>query len=219
MGPRLAFLFLIIFLFFGCATKQNPHPSEDSPSDASSTSKGVTKRYDKILGTVGNTLKEEYRTAKRDIIALKPNWKPFSTKKVDSAKDAVIEGKSTTGNVTSEKSPSETIAYIEGLEVEEVSALGKSSTFEVEGKKYKELWDISKRILEENFKIIESDEEKGTLKGDRRPFSDTWGEVVNVVINPANIESEKYSVEVVTNNKAASFTSGIQLDTLILSEP
>jgi hypothetical protein len=120
----------------------------------------------------------------------------------------VFEGKSTTESVNPEVSPSDIISSIEGFEPEEVPELGKRSSFEVEGEKYKRVWNVAEGILKENFKIVESDEEKGTLKGDRRPFSDSWGEVVNVVINPANIESEKYSVEVVTNTKAPSLFSG-----------
>ena len=39
-----------------------------------------------------------------------------------------------------------------------------------------------------------------------RPFSDSWGEIINITINPANIESDKYSIKVETKTKSASLS-------------
>ena len=211
---RLVSLFLYAFLIFGCAPAHNPHSTENPASDTSLEGEG--NRYDTFRSTVKDVLRENLEEARSDIRNIKKELLPFPTKKVDSAEHAVLEGNSTTENINSEASPSDIISSIEGFEVEEVSEIGKSSDFEVEGKEYKRVWDIAEGILKENFKIVESDKEKGTLKGDRRPFSDSWGEIVTIAINPANIESEKYSVEVVTNTKKPSLFSGYNWTTDII---
>ena len=174
IGSRLALLFLYTFLLFGCAATQKPHSAESPASNAGLEGEG--NRYNKILNTAGSTLKEEYKKAKRsvgsalkeeyktaksDIKSLKSNLNPFSTKAIEPAENTVLEGKPTTESI---ESPSDIIPSIEGIEVEEVYALGKSSTLEVEGEKYKHVWGVAKNILKEASTIVDHNKEKGNIK-------------------------------------------------------
>lgn len=71
-----------------------------------------------------------------------------------------------------------------------------SSTLEVTGKSYDEIWKASVRGMSSNLTIVESDKDSGTIKSEARAGMATWGEVVGLFIRPTVPNAGQYTVEV-----------------------
>ena len=81
-------------------------------------------------------------------------------------------------------------------------------TFEIRGHSYEDIWRAAVRTISRNMVLVESNQEKGTLKAEVKPGVATWGEVVGVFIQPPRPGAERYVVEVQSLKRSRLQVSG-----------
>lgn len=85
---------------------------------------------------------------------------------------------------------------------------GRGATYVVSKKSYDEVWKAAITVVSRSLTIVESNKEHGIIKAEKRAGLFTWGEVVGVFINPPNIQSKQYIVEVISKKRLQTQITG-----------
>lgn len=79
---------------------------------------------------------------------------------------------------------------------------GGGSTFKVENRTYDQVWKAAVMVVSRSLVIVQSDKKAGVIKAEKGVGVATWGEVVGVFIQPADVNSKRFIVEVTSKKRS-----------------